>query len=65
VVEHGFHPVHDPHGLLRGLAGRGRDRPRGRPPHRSQRAGLPHWAPTSGEWRRSAPRGRDAARGFE
>ncbi len=20
----------------------------GRPPHRSQRAGLPHWAPTSG-----------------
>ena len=21
----------------------------GRPPHRSQRAGLPHWAPTSGD----------------
>ena len=23
-----------------------------RPPHRSQRAELPHWAPTSGVWRR-------------
>jgi len=27
----------------------------GGPPHRSQRAGLPHWAPTLGAWRRSAP----------
>jgi len=35
----------------------------GRPPHRSQRAGLPHWAPTSGEWRRSAFRARDVWRG--
>src|SRR5215471_17261255 len=35
----------------------------GGPPHRSQRAGLPHWAPTLGEWRRSVPRGRDALRG--
>jgi MFS superfamily sulfate permease-like transporter len=43
--------------------GRGRDRPRGRPPHRSQRAGLPHWAPTLGEWRRSVLPGRDASRG--
>jgi hypothetical protein len=24
----------------------------GRPPHRSQRAGLPHWAPASGQTRR-------------
>ena len=32
----------------------------GGPPRRSQRAGLPHWAPTSGAWRRSVPRGRDA-----
>jgi len=24
------------------------------PPHRSQRAELPHWAPTSGVWRQSA-----------
>ena len=23
----------------------------GGPPHRSQRAGLPHWAPTLGVWR--------------
>jgi hypothetical protein len=28
----------------------------GGPPHRSQRAGLPHWAPTLGGWRRSALR---------
>ena len=35
----------------------------GGPPHRSQRAGLPHWAPTLGVWRRSAPPGRDACRG--
>ena len=32
----------------------------GGPPHRSQRAGLPHWAPTLGAWRRSAPAGMDA-----
>ena len=32
----------------------------GGPPHRSQRAGLPHWAPTLGVWQRSAPPGRDA-----
>jgi len=25
----------------------------GGPPHRSQRAGLPHWAPTLGKWRRN------------
>ena len=35
----------------------------GGPPHRSQRAGLPHWAPTLGGWRRSAPAGRDASCG--
>jgi len=35
----------------------------GRPPHRSQRAGLPHWAPTSGMWRRSGPPGKGALRG--
>ena len=29
----------------------------GPPPHRSQRAGLPHWAPTLGMWRRSGPPG--------
>src|SRR6266566_7765342 len=34
----------------------------GGPPRRSQRAGLPHWAPTLGAWRRSAPPGRDASR---
>ena len=34
----------------------------GGPPRRSQRAGLPHWAPTLGEWRRSALRGTDASR---
>src|SRR5208337_1416601 len=34
----------------------------GGPPRRSQRAGLPHWAPTLGVWRRSAPPGRDASR---
>ena len=34
----------------------------GGPPRRSQRAGLPHWAPTSGEWRPAAARGRDASR---
>jgi hypothetical protein len=34
----------------------------GGPPHRSQRAGLPHWAPTSGAWRRSVLRGTDASR---
>ena len=32
----------------------------GGPPRRSQRAGLPHWAPTMGGWRRSAARGTDA-----
>jgi GNAT superfamily N-acetyltransferase len=32
----------------------------GGPPHRSQRAGLPHWAPTLGAWRRSALAGMDA-----
>ena len=35
----------------------------GGPPHRSQRAGLPHWAPTSGAWRRSAPPGMGAGCG--
>src|ERR1035441_8909712 len=35
----------------------------GGPPRRSQRAGLPHWAPALGEWRRSAPAGRDASCG--
>jgi len=57
----------------RAIAGRGRDGPSpegsGRPPHRSQRAGLPHWALTSGSnvepllgprmrdasWRKPAP----------
>ena len=34
----------------------------GGPPHRSQRAGLPHWAPTSGAQRRSVLRGTDASR---
>jgi hypothetical protein len=33
---------------VHGFRCRGRDRPRGRPPHRSQRAELPHWAPASG-----------------
>jgi hypothetical protein len=47
----------------RKMNGRGRDRPCGRPPRRSQRAELPHWAPTSGVWRRSAPPGRGASRG--
>jgi hypothetical protein len=46
---------------------RGRDGPSpyglGRPPHRSQRAGLPHWAPTLGVRRRSGPPGKGAARG--
>jgi hypothetical protein len=32
----------------------------GGPPHRSQRAGLPHWAPTLGVWRRSGPEGMGA-----
>jgi hypothetical protein len=36
----------------------------GGPPRRSQRAGLPHWAPTLGEWRRSASGERDASRGL-
>jgi putative transposase len=31
-----------------GFRCRGRDRPCGRPPHGSQRAELPHWAPASG-----------------
>ncbi len=48
--------------LLERVQCRGRDRPYGRPPHRSQRAGLPHWAPTLGVWRRRAPPGRDASR---
>jgi TPR repeat protein len=30
------------------------------PPHRSQRAELPHWAPTSGVWRKSAGLDEDA-----
>ena len=34
----------------------------GGPPHRSQRAGLPHWAPTLGAQRRSVLRGTDASR---
>jgi len=57
------YPVATPKSRSSSSWGRGRDRPCGRPPHRSQRAGLPHWAPTLGEWRRSAPRGRDASRG--
>ena len=32
----------------------------GGPPHRSQRAGLPHWAPALGVWRQSVPPGRGA-----
>src|SRR5271169_2285071 len=32
----------------------------GGPPRRSQRAGLPHWAPALGVWRRSGRWGRDA-----
>src|SRR5436309_15672310 len=32
----------------------------GGPPHRSQRAGLPHWALTMGGWRQSAARGKGA-----
>ena len=32
----------------------------GGPPRRSQRAELPHWAPTMGGWRQSAARGTDA-----
>ena len=35
----------------------------GRPPHRSQRAGLPHWAPNLGRWRRSEPPDKGASRG--
>jgi len=35
----------------------------GGPPHRSQRAELPHWAPASGVWRRSVTPGRGASRG--
>src|ERR1700730_12954197 len=34
----------------------------GGPPHRSQRAELPHWAPASGDERRIEYRGRGAAR---
>jgi hypothetical protein len=51
--------------VARGLEDRGRDRPHlaGGPPHRSQRAGLPHWAPALGDGRRIAWTGRDAARG--
>ena len=33
-----------------------------RPPHRSQRAELPHWAPTLGIWRKSAVQAKDARR---
>jgi hypothetical protein len=36
----------------------------GGPPHRSQRAGLPHWAPALGVWRQSVPPGRGASRGW-
>src|SRR5487761_258286 len=32
----------------------------GGPPHRSQRAELPHWAPTLSGWRRNGLRGKDA-----
>jgi hypothetical protein len=32
----------------------------GGPPRRSQRAGLPHWAPVMGIWRRTALRARGA-----
>ncbi len=32
------------------------------PPHRSQRALLMHWAPTSDDWRRNAPADKDAER---
>src|SRR6478672_1920587 len=32
----------------------------GGPPRRSQRAGLPHWAPALGVWRQSVPPGRGA-----
>ena len=35
-------------GPLPNDSNRGRDRPCGRPPRRSQRAGLPHWAPALG-----------------
>src|SRR5579859_887267 len=35
----------------------------GGPPRRSQRAELPHWAPTLGAWRRSAPAGMDVRSG--
>ena len=35
----------------------------GGPPRRSQRAGLPHWAPALGVWRQSAPRGMGAGFG--
>ena len=45
------------------ILGRGRDRPCGRPPAQIPACGGPHWAPTLGEWRRSAPRERDASRG--
>jgi hypothetical protein len=30
------------------------------PPHRSQRAGFPHWAPVMGTWRRTALRAKGA-----
>ena len=30
------------------------------PPHRSQRAGFPHWAPVMGTWRRTAFRAKGA-----
>ena len=36
----------------------------GGPPRRSQRAGLPHWAPTLGVWRRSGPQGMGACCGL-
>jgi hypothetical protein len=38
---------------------RGRDRPFGRPPRRSQRALLTHWAPCLGFWRQTACSARD------
>jgi DNA-binding SARP family transcriptional activator len=55
--------VHTPAARQREIDGRGRERPCRRPPHTSQRAGLPHWAPTLGEWWRSVPPRRDASRG--
>jgi hypothetical protein len=46
--------------VSRTTVSRGRGRPCGRPPRRSQRAGLPHWAPVMGTWRRTALRAKGA-----